>query len=85
MLLIGFTNTGTSIGTGGNTIPVGISYFGFSQGAVLTNGNGVITHARVSNGEAVNTAANAASATLLIEVGVLTNSGNFSRHLTSRP
>ena len=82
MLLIRFTNTGTAVGTGNNQVPTGVHYIGFSQGAVSTDSAGRITGARITNGANLNSIPQ--TATMIIEVGVLTNSGNFSRHLTSR-
>ena len=81
MQLIKITNnTNTAVGTNANQVRAnGVTYSGFSQGAVQTDTNGQITHYRLTNGSAY-----LAVGTLVVEVGLLADNGRFCVQLTSR-
>ena len=81
MQLIKVTNnTNTAVGTGVTQVPANSTYYsGFSQGAVITNLDGQITHYRFTNGQTP-----AAVGSLLVEVGLLADNGRFCVQLTTR-
>ena len=81
-MLIKIINSGSSTGSGGNTIPAGISYFGFSQGSVTTNTSNAIVGFSVTNGAALT--AVTPTGDIRVQVGNLGDGGTFRPVLDSQ-